>query len=276
MDANDFTFGVEVETTIPRGLMPVGSYCRGRQARGLPDGWQAKSDSSIHAERGRTGCEFASPILRGSNGLKQVIEAVCKLNEMGATVNASTGVHVHVGWSGDSKALDRLVTLVANFECGIYAATGTKNRERGHWCQGLQRHGSAANARRNSESLRYHILNLTNLSTGRRPTVEFRAFSGSLNAIKIVSYIRLCLALVDRALKVSRRTNFTAKKPVTSSPIHRNGEGQTELTRLFYQLGWIRGRINYTYGWIDCDGAATLKQTKRELMSLARKYDKTL
>jgi len=273
MNANDLTFGIEIETTIPAGRIPVGSYRVGTQVADLPPGWRAKYDGSIAAGRGRQGCEFVSPILQGAAGIRQVIEVVEKLKQLGAKVNASTGVHVHVGWNGTAKALARLVTLVANFEKAIFASTGTKRRETGDWCRGLQRHGSCDRAAVQSQQNRYHVLNLSNLATGRTQTVEFRAFAGSLNALKLVSYIRLCVGLVERAHKVARATNFTAKKPVATSPIHRNGEGQTELTRLFYQLGWTKGRVSHTHGDLTCDRAPTIKQSKKELMRLAKKYD---
>lgn len=274
MNANDLTFGVEFETTIPRDAIPaIGSYRQGASVPWLPAGWKAKSDCSIVAGRGRIGCEFVSPVLRGPEGLRQVIEVVRALEAHGARVNRSTGFHVHVGWPGDAKALDRLVQLVANFEKAIFATTGTKSRERGRWCGGLQRYGCGELARQYSSSIRYHVLNLTNLSMGRFQTVEFRAFSGTLNERKVASYIRLCLGLVERALKAKRRTNFTAKQPVASSPIKRKGDGATELCRLFYQLGWIKGRTQYTYGDVSCDGAPSIKESKDELMRLARKYD---
>ena len=286
-DANDLTFGIEIETTIPDGLLPVGSYHAGRQAIGLPDGWLTKYDRSIQAPAGRRGCEFVSPILKGADGIRQVLTVLKQLQAWGVKVNASTGVHVHVGWPGtnglgavarNDQRLKRLVTLVANFERAIYASTGTKNRERGNWCGSLQRHHDADNAQHQASHLRYHILNLTNLAQRSKQTVEFRAFSGSLNPIKIIGYIRMSLGLVERALTAKRITNFTAKPVDPTSPIHRNGEGQTCLTRLFYQLGWIKGRQSHTFGDFAVPAdveVPSIKTIKRELMKLARKYDRS-
>lgn len=273
MNASDLTFGIELETTIPAGAVRVGGYHSGNPVPGLPSGWEAKYDASIQATPGRSGCEFVSPVLKGAEGVRQVIEVIAQLNEMGAKVNASTGLHVHVGWVGDSAALARLVTLVANFEKAIFAATGTKNRERGHWCGSLRRHGDRNRAAEASRRVRYHVLNLNNLATGRRQTVEFRAFSGTLNITKVLGYVRMCLGLVERALKTQRNTSFTAKAPVATSPIHRNGEGHTELTRLFYQLGWTKGRSNHCFGDVTADGAPDHKTIKKELVRLAKKYD---
>jgi len=273
MDVNTLTFGVEIETHVPHGALTVGRYHGRTRAEGLPEGWRTMSDCSINAPRGRTGCEFVSPILKGSEGVRNLMEAVAKINELGARVNASCGVHVHVGWTGDAAALARLITLVANFERAIYATTGSTNRENGNWCRGVHRNGNAAAAINSARCNRYHVLNLTNLASGRQATVEFRAFSGSTNLVKILGYVRLCLGLVERALSVSRKTNWTAKKPVPTSPIARKGEGHTALTRLFYQLGWTKGRTSHTYGDVTAEGAPEHKAIKREFVRLAKQYD---
>jgi hypothetical protein len=112
------------------------------------------------------------------------------------------------------------------------------------------------------------------LNTGTsKPTVEFRAFAATLNPVKLAAYVRICVGLVERALKAHKKTNWSAKTPKESSPIHRNGEGQTEVTRLFYQIGWIRGRTDYIYGALLGDGIPDLVVCKKELMRLAKKYD---
>ncbi len=189
---------------------------------------------------------------------------------MGARVNASCGLHVHVGFDKtNAEAAAKLATLVSNFEKAIYASTGTKNRENGRWCHGLQQHGDADRAIRSSQLNRYHVVNFgTHL-----PTVEFRAFAGTLNKDKIVGHIRTCVALVERALTVRKVTDWTAKTPVQSSPIHRSGEGQTALTRLFYQLGWTKGRQPHTHGNLTGERLPSIQKTKKVLMRLARKYD---
>jgi hypothetical protein len=53
MNASDLTFGVELETTIPMGAIPVGNYHGTTQAQGLPEGWRAMHDGSIRGRDGR-------------------------------------------------------------------------------------------------------------------------------------------------------------------------------------------------------------------------------
>lgn len=267
MNAADMTFGIEIETTMPASVAPnlsMANYSRGLAIEGLPAGWTAKWDCSIRARRGRRGVEIVSPVLRGAAGLRQIIE-VCDVlkSRYGARVNESTGLHVHVGFDRNNRAaMDRLIALTANFEKAIYASTGTKSRERGGWCRSIQSHGQLQAAADASGRNRYHLLNLTNL-LGRghgTPTVEFRAFAGSLNPQKIIGYVRMCLGLVERAHRAKRITNWAAKSPVESSPIARSGEGQTALTRLFYQLGWIKGRQAHTHGELAGEGLPLVNQ----------------
>jgi len=270
---NEITFGVELETIVPVGAVAVGTYRRGNAIPGFPTGWAAHSDSSIRSRAGYVGCEFVSPILRGADGVRQVLAVVAKIRELGGRVNVSCGLHVHVGFSGDDKAMKRLVTLVANFEKAIYASTGTKSREQGHWAASVQSHGDAQSAQNAASHQRYHLLNLTNIARGVRPAVEFRAFAGTLNETKIVGHIQMCLGIVQRAIEAKRVTAFVAKTPEETSPIKRGGEGQTALNRLCYQLGWTKGRSKKVFGVIACDEAPSLKEVKKELHRLAKKYD---
>jgi hypothetical protein len=242
------------------------------QVPNFPQGWVAMSDGSIHAARGRRGCEFVSPILRGADGLRQIIDVCEKLHAMGASVNRTTGLHVHVGFDRSNNAgLERLIHLTANFEKAIYASTGTKARENNRYCGGIRGYGEAQRVMGSYD--RYHVLNVSGLLTGGKPTVEFRAFAGTLNAEKIIGYVRMCLGLVQRAVEAERKATWVGKEPAPGSPQRRGGEGQTQLTRLFYQLGWTKGRMKKTYGDLNAEGLPPIAKTKRTLMGLARKYD---
>lgn len=269
MQVQEITFGVEIETTIPAGTISVGPHGFGTAIVAIP-GWKADNNPSIHAVAGRQACEFVSPIFRGTEGLRQLLADLAKIRAMGAKVNPSCGLHIHVGFDkSDAEASVKLATLVANFEKAIYASTGTKNRERGRWCNGLQRYGDAQRALAQSRQMRYHVANFATT----KPTVEFRAFSASLNSDKIVSYIRQVLGIVERAQTMTRSTQFTAKAPAATSPIARGGEGQTALNRLFYQLGWTKGRQPHTFGDLSGEGLPSIAKSKKILMELAKKYD---
>ena len=133
MNANELTFGIEIETIAPdRAVrddgLRIGGYRRGIQVPYLPAGWTAEADGSIDNGHGGHRCEIVSPVLRGAAGLAQAAEVLKTLEAKGHRVNASCGVHVHVGWRRDwpCEALARLVTIVAYVEKGLYAITGSK------------------------------------------------------------------------------------------------------------------------------------------------------
>ena len=178
MNAIDFTYGVEIETTAPDSAvrndgLRIGPYKHGIQVPYLPAGWTAERDASIQNGSGWHKCEIVSPILRGEEGLKQVAEVLRTLDAKGHRVNFSTSVHVHVGFKRDwpSEALARLVTIVAYVEKGLYAITGSKKRETGMYCGGIRKYGNGKNAKPNLDRNRYHALNLTNLANGTKDTV---------------------------------------------------------------------------------------------------------
>jgi hypothetical protein len=280
MDAELMTFGVEIECNLPaavmneRGIYP-GAYHRGDQIPGLPEGWNGQSDGSVRASRGRRAIEVVSPVLRGSAGLKQVREVIETLKAWGARVNESCGFHVHVGWELPKPELKKLVSLVANLQAGIYAATGTKNREDGSYCAPIREPYRRIDWTRPVISLgRYHLLNLKNVLDGHRPTVEFRAFGGTLNFQKVAAYIRLCLGLVQRAC--------TSKAPAKYDPPHVNrerklyrgkGDGQCEMIRLLYGLGWIKGDQQTQWGALTDLGLPSIERSVKALLGMAAKYD---
>lgn len=270
MDVNEITFGVEIETTIPRDTLRVGPHGCGADIPQLP-GWKADGDPSIRVTvEGHTSCEFVSPVYKGQDGLKQLLADLEVIKSFGAQVNGSCGLHVHVGFNKrDDEQMTKLLTLVANFEKAIFASTGTKARETGRWCNGIKRYGNAEQAWTSSHANRYHVLN----TATTKPTVEFRAFAATLNPTKLTAHVMTCVGIVERALKAKKSTNWNAKPTAETSPIHRGGEGQTEITRLFYQLGWIKGRTQHTHGNLLSDGTPTLKDVKKEMMRLAKKYD---
>ena len=148
MKTNEATFGIELETfvdetTAAANGLNVGPYHRGIQVPYLPDGWTACRDASIEGGAGTLACEIVSPILQGADGLRQVVEVVKALRGKGHKVNATCGVHVHVGFATATDAdLNRLIQTVSYLEKAIFATTGTKNRERGDFCKGLRRFGN--------------------------------------------------------------------------------------------------------------------------------------
>lgn len=284
MHANEMIWGIELETTLPASDdTRIGGRHNGCQVPWLPAGWKAETDTSIHSQcMGRRGCEFVSPRLKGYDGLAQVMTAVESIVGRGGRVNHTCGVHVTVTFNGDANALARLISLVANHEKGIFASTGTNRREQGGFTKTIKRYGNKDAAKQCCERDRYHILNLTHLARGQN-RIEFRAFPGSLNAIKIAGYIQMCLGLIELSVAKNKCSawSYSKKKPNAKSCWDRPGDGETELNRLFYRLGWTKGWYkgtdrNKRYGELQsADGQTTdWKAIKAKLMEMAQKYDR--
>jgi len=209
------TFGVEIETTIPHGIVTVGPYHGGFPIRNGPafagQCWKAERDGSIMVRAaGHEACEFVSPVLKGEAGVAHLLEFVAWLNSIGARVNASCGLHIHVGLDGltDAARAEAIAEFIAKLAhvasfnaTALYAQTGTLGREQGHFCAkpGDQYKQTVRRLRRTkaihtaAEVSRYQMLNLTNVPRNR--TVEFRCFAGTLNADKVLAHLFSVLVL---------------------------------------------------------------------------------
>mgnify|MGYP004447098691 CR=1 FL=1 len=290
MNANDISFGIEIESTIPNtSPVRVGPYHRGTPVAQLPtspDGeqWKAESDTSIHPPTGRRGCEFVSPKLQGEEGLQHAHKTITEIrDDLGAKVNSSCGIHVTVTFPrNDGPALARLVTFCAHFERGLYATTGTKRREQGIYCNPNKCHGehpvtnkAKANAYiRHAKRARFSIVNLTHLAHGR-DRVEFRLFSGSVNPDKILGWVRLILAIVEFSLNTNRCVSYESR----SSDNRWGGEGECSVVGMLCKLGWLKwtawGYRGKTYGELETEGTSipTIDKIVARLRGLAKKYD---
>jgi len=281
-NAKEFTFGIELETVVKttianRNNLRIGSYHHGTQVPFLPRGWKAERDASIRTPDGFQACEIVSPVLKGEEGIREVIEVLKKLNELGFQVNETCGCHIHLGfdenWGAD--VLARLIATVSYLEKGLFAITGTKRRERGTYCKGIRKHGDAPKAKAMLDPDRYNALNITNLANraSRQKTVEFRVFSGSLNEAKIVGWIQTCLGILERAVNSKRTPKWEPNAP--SGGWKKAGPGQSETERLLGFLAWGNGYAKIhngkQYGWIT--DAIPQETIKAEFRRLAKKYD---
>jgi len=301
--AETYTWGVEIECFLPQNKVQelgisVGSYHHGHPLPyPFPQGWTAERDGSLHSSRsGYVAVEIVSPILKGRTGIEQVKQLSRILRELGATVNPSCGFHCHIGAEGVAGTefaavaewVAKLLYHVAMHETALYASTGTHRRENGGYARSIKEQKRAADRVRRApkprkqEALRdavyglarYHTLNLTNLFT-HKATVEFRAFAGTVEWVKMVGHICTCLALAERATEVAKMDWDALASERT---YHVRGRGLRELNRLFYLTGWTMGRRNVgepqveMAGWVADLG--DLKPVKAELRRLARKYDR--
>jgi hypothetical protein len=281
LEAWDYTFGVELETIVPHGVpFRIGGYYSGAELcetlTGVSCGaWKASSDVSIVRGNDQD-CEFVSPILKGAEGLEDVGRMCQFAKDHGARVNKSCGVHVHVGLPNclskkeRAAVVERLANFVGRVEAGIIATTGTRNRYvANQWCAPIKhkvrqtRWGKTSLRMNDISDNRYHGLNLVPVTmmdtdpTDRkaRNAVEFRYFSGSLNETKIKAWIKMCVAMVQYAVKSTKRSKPNCA-PATRTKYDAPTQAERELNRLFHSIGWIGGfctheRLGHVDGGLD-------------------------
>ena len=195
--------------------------------------WRVTTDMSLSGN----GAEIVSPILSGQAGLDAAADVARAAEAYGCTINASCGFHVHVGFDRENvSALRRLVACFVRYEEGFDSIMPPSRRGTGNrWAASLRQSVSGAYTAEAAErgwarvmamtttndirraannGCRYHKLNLTVLD--RQPTVEFRQHSGTINADKIVNWVKLCVAFVD-STQTSRQRPWAA------------GEGRDEI-----------------------------------------------
>jgi hypothetical protein len=281
-DASEIRFGIEMETLLPTGTCQVGQYHHGTQVAGLPRGWNAQHDGSLHTSLpGYAGVEIVSPILKGADGLRQIAEVCTWLAAKNARVNETCGFHVHVEWPhADLHLLQALVNQVANFEDALFAVTGTPARKTSTFTKPIKDSKRDTPVAAGSHiapafSDRYQTLNLTNLLYNAKPTVEFRVFAGTTSALKIAGYVQMCLALVQKAEK-GRLIPWDARPALGNvdtsarARLAADNKGRAELLRFEYAMLW--DRKTGAFGLI-ADSPFDRKDVRRELARLAAKYD---
>lgn len=243
------TFGVEIETYCKAGKSKidiatgVASRVKVDGERAFVDGVERRSAYDNHVIRdvqgrewsfmndgsvtGGVSCEIVTPPLTIAD-MPLLQEVVRIARKSGARVNASCGIHVHIGakpfFEKGIKSFNNLINLWGRFE-QIFM-THVADRAGSHWCRPMRstlRDGAIAgfaneDAMRiawyghdlrptTSYGYRYHnsrygALNLHNLwyRRGNARTIEFRCFASTLHAGKVRAYVTAILAFAGHAL----------------------------------------------------------------------------
>lgn len=154
--------------------------------------------------------ELVSPILSGKEGLEEAHRVLTTVTDTSAIqINNSMGMHVHIGVD-TSITLEELKSICQNFLLYEDVMDSFLGRTDNKYCHGHAKFITSKEilschtkqdlyAIMNPEG-RYHKLNLQNLKTGRRPTIEFRQHSANRDATKAEAWIRFCMALVHHSL----------------------------------------------------------------------------
>ena len=202
-EVHKFTFGVEIECLVAASLMRESAtrnampfQYEGYNHTDNNHYYKFVSDSSI---RGENPIECVSPVLTGREGMKS-LENCCKaLNEAGAQVNRSTGLHVHIGAQNLSdeayvnvfKNYQKLERVIDTFMANSRRANNSQ------WCRTLQgKDFSWCTTKSDDEMNGNRYFKVNACSYARHQTIEFRQHQGSTDFEKISNWVNFCAKLV--------------------------------------------------------------------------------
>ena len=200
------TFGVEMETYNVNREMLVAKAAENNlpleyQGYNHHDSnrvFKCVSDGSIE---GINPIECVTPVLKGRNGLAALKNACATLNAVGAKVNKSTGLHVHIGAKDLTPAqycnvfynYQMLESLIDSFMAESRRANnnGYCMSLRGKYLRTCETREEVYQALGGS---RYYKVNPCSWS--RHQTIEFRQHQGSTDFEKISNWVSFCAKLV--------------------------------------------------------------------------------
>lgn len=218
----DRKFGIEMEIaginreTALRALRAVGINVQNEGYNHTTRRhWKLVSDASV-----RGGFEVVSPVLEGEAGLAEAEMVARALDDAGASVNVSCGLHVHFDAAdlsaADIKAIVRRYAAHeaeidafmprsrrgnANQYCRSLAGLMNDRFERAHTMQELIAH----------QGSRYFKVNLQSFQ--RHGTIEFRQHSGTINASKVANWVRFLADFIGQCKRVASGAPAPARAP---------------------------------------------------------------
>lgn len=212
------TFGVEIECLVSRDAVYdkfaskfVPFEYQGYNHVDSKTIYKFVTDSSI---QGENPIECVSPVLSGRKGFDSLGQCLNALNEAGAKVNKSTGLHVHVGV--EELTDEQYINVFANYKMleGVIDSFMAKSRRgnNSQWCATLRDHDFSncveiRDVQRELGYCRYHKVNAE--SYHRHKTVEFRQHQGSTDFAKIKNWVSFCIKLVEWSKENCLRSEVT-------------------------------------------------------------------
>lgn len=167
--------------------------------------WKLVPDASVRSIGNGCG-ELVSPPLRGEAGLLQLELAVTTLQNAGASVNVTTGIHVHHDMAGlNGSEIAAFVTLWSDRQTAIDSLVSESRRgNRNTYCRNLSdselrsiQFDLINTGRINQHIERFRKINV--MSYPKYGTVEIRQHQGSLDGAKLRHWILFGQALITAA-----------------------------------------------------------------------------
>ena len=298
--AEQITFGIELETTVPAtsGIAIGGYHCGLQVTSGIHatdrhtvlapgymgKNWKAERDGSIRYETGRMACEFISPILQGVAGVNNLIDFVAFANAIGAKVNATCGCHITVGvasiiGTNDPQRMSEFARKLAHIAkwhaMSLYGQTGT-GRHLNRFSHVLEDEVGELVAKMEKATPQYKgdlanrcgrgMVNFRKLYS--HGVIEFRVFAGTLNRDKLLHHLATVLGLCRRAAQIECLGSYSKNK----AQCKRTATAATALRFLWDYLGWTGSKRPETLGLFGPlhDG---FKEYRRAAVLMCRRFD---
>jgi hypothetical protein len=198
--------------------------------------WKILNDASIDHLNGHSGNEIVSPVLTYPDDIEMLKTVIRNVREAGATASKNCGIHIHVdGQSHTTQSLNNLAKMFYKNEDLIFQALNVSAERRSRWARPMDEafidkvvkrrprtkselneawFGGYNGNPGHYDSHRYRALNFNNLWRDIQ-TIEVRVFNGSLNCLKVIPYVQLCLAM---SVKARSSKSASHKKIATDNP----------------------------------------------------------
>jgi hypothetical protein len=209
-------FGIEIELTGPgrdiilgalRGIGIDANSTGYRATNGSR--WELKSDCSV----GGHGLELVSPKLYGTAGIAELERVLAAINSVGATVNRTCGVHVHIDFRNRTvRQIKDAIRPILRSQDAFYQMVAPSRRTNHYSAPWTQR---SIDQFDNTNSLQYLLSTgprgFVNLgSYTRHGSIEFRSHGASTNFTKLSAWVALLFAAVEYGERHGESANLGA------------------------------------------------------------------
>lgn len=200
-----YTFGVEMECFVAKERI-----CEETRKNGVRIAYECYnhtdntayykfvSDASVMGYDNAIEC--VSPILKGTKGFSSLKQACKSLNDAGARVNKTCGLHVHIGAKGMTGS--EIANVFQNYKMmesviDSFMAPSRRNNGYARSLAGCSFNGCVTREDVMRACCNNRYLKVNAMSLRRHDTIEFRQHQGTTNYQKISMWIKFCTKLVE-------------------------------------------------------------------------------